>query len=271
VTIVGVDVGKTRITLIARGSGTKREERPTPRNMSGTEFRRIFNSFMEGVDSPSAVGLSIPGLVDREGLALESAVGIQPMDFSWIEEEYACSVNLANDCDAALLGQKFDLEEYSNAVNVVIGSGIGAGVKFGGDILWSDENGSIEPGFIYVGNSTWHDLCGGHYIGDRFEERTGKTKKPREIFSGSSNEADELLEDLKTENSRAIASIINSFAPQILSFSGSVATNQSEFIQECVSRSKELDVHNEFPEIIISGVKDEPGVEGSLVLADRIL
>jgi predicted NBD/HSP70 family sugar kinase len=164
--LVGPDVGKTNIGLILEDYRGKLSD---PEYYSSSEYwsqkgleeaiMQYLNSKETDISSVEGIGMAVPGVVDRERKIVEKDIMNSDVDFLKLEESLGVQVEIANDGDVAVQGQKRKYDS-GNIVNIVIGSGIGTGVVYDGELLWKNESGGPEIGFSYVGEDIWQAYGG---------------------------------------------------------------------------------------------------------------
>ncbi len=261
---IAVDIGGTTTDIcLARdgnilGKTVKMYETSTPLNDSG--LKEIFQGYEKTIGDKRIdnVGISCTGLVDYEEGELVDGIGHDPMSLDWVEGEFG-SLHISNDADAALIGQEFDLDQYENAVNIVVGTGIGGAAKCGGEIIWSDPKGGHEIGFIQVDENEWDHYCGGGSLDERF----GSSE---DVYAGISGD----LSEVREMNTRGISSVLSVYAPEMVSFSGSVATNNPDLFRGCAeAAAADHPAIRTEPDIHIADPEANVGLRGAAALAQR--
>jgi predicted NBD/HSP70 family sugar kinase len=282
---VGLDVGKTSIGIILEndnGELSSPEYFPSSRYWSQDGLERVIREYLDskGVDisSVDGIGMAVPGVVDSDRKIFEKDVMDSDIDFLKLEESLGVQVEIANDGDVAVLGQK---RKYNseNIVNIIIGSGIGTGVVYDGKLLWGDKSGGPEIGFSYVGESIWQ-AYGGNVIPEAVNEWLEREERPtdleeniesaEELFRNSEDRvAEDYIQRLEEYTARGIANSINAYSPDILTFTGSVAVQNPDFIKRCFSQAEE-DFFNSKPELEIADTDEHIPLKGAVELARKI-
>lgn len=283
---VGLDVGKTRIGIILeddKGELSNPEHYTSSRYWSQGGLERVIREYLDskGVDisSVDGIGMAVPGVVDSDRKVFEKDLMDSDIDFLKLEESLGVQVEIANDGDVAVLGQK---RKYNseNIVNIIIGSGIGTGVIYDGKLLWGDKSGGPEIGFSYVGESIWQ-AYGVNVIPEavnqwlEHEERTTELgeniESAEELFRNSEDRvAEDYIRRLEKYTARGIANSVNAYSPDILTFTGSVAVQNPDFIKRCSSQAEE-DFFNSNPELEIADTEEHIPLKGAVELAGKIL
>jgi glucokinase len=227
------------------------------------------------------IGIGVPGLVDVEEKRMEYSHALEELDFDKVSE-LDVDIEVENDANAAVMGEVAygDGADLDNVVTVIIGSGIGGGVRYGGEVLGSQADGrSPEPsGIIVDDETTWDESVGGENMPEylrgllKHEEReTELSKQPEaeELFEMANDEvARDYIDRLAELNARGIATMINLYSPEIITFSGSVAVNNPEFMEKSLEKVEKHAINPE-PEMKISELGNDLGLYGALALAQR--
>jgi glucokinase len=115
----------------------------------------------------AAVGVGIPGIVDRERGRLAGATPHLPEGetLAWrdaIERDVGCPVVVDNDANVATLAELRlgSLQGVSNALVVLIGTGVGAGLVVGGAVHRGARGGAGEIGHLPIGSGELACACG---------------------------------------------------------------------------------------------------------------
>jgi glucokinase len=174
--LVGVDIGGTKLLLVALWRGDRELHRVPTGPGIGPEFvEREIRSFFARFDAPpAALGVAVPGLVDEGGVV--TACDTYPRLEGWRAEEafadLSCPVRVLNDVDAALVEETHDLARDATVAFVMAGTWIGAAVQTNGALLrgargWAGEFGyapiAVEGGRV----ARLDDLAGGGAIARR--------------------------------------------------------------------------------------------------------
>lgn len=261
---IAADIGGTTTDICLARDGDILEETVkvydtgTPLDDSG--LKEIFYRYKRSVGDKRIdnVGISCTGFVDYEEGELVGGISHDPMSLDWVENEFG-SLHISNDVDAALIGQEFDLDQYKNAINIVVGTGIGGAVKYGGEILWSDQKGGHEIGFIEVDENEWDHYCGGGSLDERF----GSSE---DVYAGKSGD----LSEVREMNKRGISSVFSVYAPEMVSFSGSVATNNPDLFRGCAeAAAADHPAIRTEPDIHIADPEENVSLRGAAALAQR--
>ena len=173
-----------------------------------------------------------------------------------LKKAFGLSVFLINDCNAAVLGEKYfgAGKKIENLVYVTISSGIGGGAIVNGKLLLGKGGNAAEIGHMIVetkynlpcsckkGRGHWEAYCSGNNLPKFFKfwlkERKIKIdrypKKAKEIFEmakkGNKIAKDFLLKEVGKINAKGISNLIVAYDPELITLGGAVILNNPEFI-----------------------------------------
>ena len=188
---VGVDVGGTKILAIAmEGSGRrvgKEVRRPTPHGTPALldAIVGVISEVRSSAGEIDAVGLGIPGLVDRDGrLAVgPNLPGIEDVAFrDELQRRLNLPVAVDNDATCATwaevrLGAAKGSDE---AFLVTFGTGIGGGIVAGGALQRGAHGFAGEPGHMVVDPKGPPCPCGRRGCWERFASGSGLGRLARD-------------------------------------------------------------------------------------------
>src|SRR5438105_3588412 len=190
-TSVGVDVGGTKILAIAVEDTDRRVgkevRRPTP---SGTTalldgIVGVISEVHASAGELDAVGLGVPGLVDRSGrLAIgPNLPGIAGVEFrDELQRRLNLPVAVDNDATCATWAEvRLGAAKGSNeAFLVTFGTGIGGGIVTGGALQRGANGFAGEPGHMVVDPKGPPCPCGRRGCWERFASGSGLGRLARE-------------------------------------------------------------------------------------------
>lgn len=287
---LGLDVGGSNIRI---GLGNekslfsdKKRKVSTEEYWSETELVDLILETLDEYDvSPEKVdgiGIGVPGLVDVEENEMEHSYALDELSFKELSK-LDIDFKIENDANTAVMGEKFygDGRDLDNVATIIIGSGIGGGVYYGGNLLGSQKGGrGPEPaGIVVKEGTTWGESVGGENMPEYVTSLVETDERDADISSGidaeelfKSSEEDEVVREyvdrLAELNARGIATMVNLHAPELITFSGSVAVNNPEFMERSFEKVEELSI-NPNPEMKVSDLGNELGLYGALALAQK--
>jgi glucokinase len=165
--MIGVDIGGTRIKL-ADVDGSRIEKQsviPTPAGVTPAAFLdALARAIRDLVPSPTAVGLGIPGEVDRNGRCyrLPNVPGFEGVAFAAeLEQRLGVRVVVENDATAAALGEaRFGHgRAHPSFLMVTLGTGIGGGLVLDRKLVRGANGFAAEIGHVTVDISPTAPAC----------------------------------------------------------------------------------------------------------------
>jgi glucokinase len=158
--VIGIDLGGTAIKL---GRFNERLELlaelqvPTPRPaMPGavTQAIALAVARLDPEHQAHWVGVGLPGPMDRDARVARIAINLPgwrdvPLA-AWLEARLQRPVTLANDGNAALVGEAWGgaARDYRDVLLLTLGTGVGGGVLLGGELFVGHGGAAAEPGLI---------------------------------------------------------------------------------------------------------------------------
>jgi predicted NBD/HSP70 family sugar kinase len=225
-TRVGIDIGGTKMLMLAEtdgdGDDTRRETRvATGIDAAGDDVTRAIAAFLSSLPNrPASIGVAIPGLV-RDGRVADCDV--LPRLVGWAPPAIGDDVAMAvlNDAEAALVEEAADLGRQATAAVVVVGTGIGAAVQVDGRICRGASGWAGELGFApiwYAGEvKTFDEIASGAAIVARLGLDPAAIRSRAEAGDAHVRAA---IADAGTTLGLALATVINLFNPERLSLFG---------------------------------------------------
>jgi glucokinase len=248
--IIGVDVGGTKIRA-GIVSGKKISKIATIKTHADGSQKQINSQIMAVIDQlinskVKAIGVGLPAIVDvKRGIVLE-AVNIK----SWknvhlkriLEKKYSVPVFVNNDANCFVLGEKNfgHGRKYQNIVGITLGTGFGGGIIIN-KILYSGQNGAAgEFGQIPYKNHTFEYYCSGQYYKNEFQMHG------EDITIGAKlgqKKALSILNLFGKHLGQAIATVVNSFDPELIVFGGSISRDYA-FFEKSMKKSLKKSVYH---------------------------
>lgn len=279
---VGIDLGGTKIliALIEKESGkvihfvkkkTKKEkgaENIVRKMISG--INELFEDSGIDLEEISSIGIAAAGQIDREHGIILGAPNLDCYDLNLkeiLEEEYNLPVCLANDVEAATLGEmKFGAGKgVDDLVCVFVGTGVGSCIVKNGEIIRGATGTAGEIGHIIVDLNGRQCGCGAHGCLEAYASRSaiekrieGALKKGRHsvildyleegksitssMIRKSIEREDELvthcLDEASAYLSGGLASIINFINPKLIILGGGLIEAVDYFYKKTIKDAK---------------------------------
>jgi glucokinase len=243
--VIGVDVGGTKILagVVGRdGKVVTHRELPTPVESESELLEGLEAAVRELLDENiAAVGFGIPSQIDqRAGIALGSVniplVGVPFRDV--MRERLGLPVGMDNDANAAAIAEwKVGAGRgTSDMIMLTLGTGVGGGLILGGKPYRGAIGAGAELGHAIIVHDGALCRCGGHGHLESYVSGKAADEIARENFGPATdahrlvrlaNEGDQLAIDLLTEIGRklgsGIASLVNTFNPELIVIGGGFA------------------------------------------------
>lgn len=298
--VIGVDRGAAW-TRIAAGDRDGLLHEPVKRRTGEEPLPTLLREVMEeqGIrpGDVAGIGIGTAGVVDPAEKRVRTAANLPPLDAGGVEDELGLPVVLENDAVAGVVGERLygDGGDVDNLVHVTIGSGIGAGVYYDGRLLRSTKRGGpAEAGFFVVDysgsaqnmgrNGVWEAYCSGEnlpaFIETLLEGEERATAladfervTPELLFDHASDGdavAKDCLERIGRINAAGLATVVNAFAPELVTIGGTVAMEHPEFMQRVIDiAAAHLEEHavNPVPDIQLTELGGDIGLYGAVGLA----
>lgn len=234
---IGVDLGGTNMRagrvendcLVAQAS-----ER-TPKSPKDTaETIDLLERVIRSVWTPevSAIGIGVPGLVDRQNGVVYNLVNIPHWDVvplrEILEARFGTRVVIDNDANCFALGERvFGVgRQYENFVGLTLGTGLGGGIIQQGRLLADSNCGSGEFGMMPYRDNILEYYCSGSYFMNIWGV-DGKTMYERALKGDA--EALEAYRQLGEHIAAAVKIVMLAVDPEMIVFGGSVAAAHALF------------------------------------------
>lgn len=170
-TVVGIDIGGTKLLIKA---GARVARHPTGPDADAELVEDLLRAQLRDWGlAPAALGIAVPGLVDRAGRVVQSAVlpGLDAWDPCAALRDCCDRIAVLNDAEAALcaeIAEAQDLAPDATVALVMAGTAIGAAFRVDGRPLRGASGWAGELGFwpVRVGGETLRldELAGGRHI-----------------------------------------------------------------------------------------------------------
>ena len=279
---VGIDLGGTKIliALIEKESGkvihfvkkkTKKEKGAANivrKMISG--INELFEDSGVDLEEISSIGIAAAGQIDREHGIILGAPNLDCYDLNLkeiLESEYNLPIYLANDVEAATLGEmKFGAGQgVDDLVCVFVGTGVGSCIVKNGEIIRGATGTAGEIGHIIVDLNGRQCNCGAHGCLEAYASRSaiekrieGALKKGRHsvildyleegksitssMIRKSIEREDELvthcLDEASAYLSGGLASIINFINPKLIILGGGLIEAVDYFYKKTIKDAK---------------------------------
>lgn len=224
------------------------------------EVENVINLIFEKIDGVIAkndvdfskilgIGVSVPGLLDKEKKVLEFAPNLEWKDVEIVKkfkEKYDLPIVLENEANAAAIGEKdFVYPKFNNMVYVSINEGIGCGIIINDSLYRGASGNAGEYGHLIIDRNgpkchcgsrgCWETMASENYIIKSYKDLYDvKEIRKEDIYKSGKNGNDRVRDIFRKTGGHigiGLVNIINSLSPQRLIIGGSI-TEIKEFIDQ---------------------------------------
>lgn len=222
----------------------------------------------EGKSAFAGIGMAIPGALNVQ----EGIVHFSPNLPGWenvaikeiMENEFSLPVYVANDADAAALGEYYfgQGKGVHNFIYVTISTGVGAGVIENGRLLLGVQGQAAEVGHMIVNPEGPKCSCGNFGCIEAYISGTGIVRRAKEELANSplpsrlrqlekietkdvflfAKEDDEIAQKIVEETKKYLGiltmNLIHLFNPKLIIFGGGVSQVGDELFAPAISYAK---------------------------------
>lgn len=251
------------------------------------------------IEDCEGIGIGSPGTVDDvDGIILYSN------NFGWenvkiveqIKQELPVPIRIANDADAAALGEVCAgaAKGARSAVLLTLGTGVGGGVILDGKIFHGPLNGGMELGHMVIKAGGEPCTCGRKGCLEvyasatallRIARREAEQNKdslmnqmcenklenmngiiPFEAAAKGDGAAKRVIEEYEDDLATGIANVINIFRPEMVILGGGVAAQKENLTGPLTEKVKPLcfgGEHGQIARIVTSSLGNDAGIIGA--------
>lgn len=297
-------IGSTNFRYaVASASGELRTEitveRTRPRALTRQLLDALEDVHATTAASLEAVGVTAPGLVDREAgciRAFDTPAGetIDRIDVAAaIEDVHDLPVVLENDCSASALAEwHYGAGAGQDCVaHVTFGTGIGGGVVERGRLLRGESGQAGEFGLVPVAPTSplastgvtgaWEAICSGRGIPEYVRHRLAETDRESRLAADGSFTAQDVfeaaaagdafatdcLERIDRYNAAGIATVCNAVNPGCVTIGGGVALNNPERVRSGIEAHLAEFLFVDRPDLRLTPLGEDVGLYGALATA----
>lgn len=307
--VIGVDIGGTKILglLVDAASGEILDRRREPTPYDSAELTASVLAVVASLDASaapaSAIGVGVPGLVDRTGVLRfgPNVPGVVDLDLTGpLRRRFGLAVVAVNDASCAALAEHRlgAARGTDHAVVVTQGTGIGGGIIIDGRLLLGANGFAGEPGHVLVDPSGPPCACGvdGHW--EAVASGTGLANLARQLlaegrgrrmlaladgdpvalrgehvsaaFADGDPDAAEVLHRFACWVARGLGGLIAIFDPEVVVLGGGLAAISDHFLDE-VRTALPADVlaweHRPPVRVVAAELGPDAGAIGAALLA----
>lgn len=218
------------------------------------EMKRRMNEQGITMDEICCIGLGVPGLVDTETGMVLKAPSLKWNRYpigSKLAELLGVPVYVGNDVNTGLLGEveRGSLQNVKNAIYLMIGTSIGAGLLINGEVFSGSQFSAGEVGYMVTdtdllsegytparpGYGYLSTQAGGFGMALKYKEETGNSVSTKQLFK-LAGEGDGAAEKIINDAVRHLtAAMINAAAilnPEVILLGGGVGSELAPYLSK---------------------------------------
>lgn len=285
--IVGIDIGGSHLRVGLADESGEILKLSTERTEGKNVMNQIYNK-VESFSSFDGIGIGVAGPIDQKNGTILMTPNVEIRNLTIVEmlkKKFGKPCYLLNDCVASVLGEKaFGVgKEVENLVYITLSTGIGCGVIVDNRVIMGKDGNAHEVGHNTVGLGSkmkcgcggyghWEAYCSGknmpnytkyllqsEYLGQETALRDNLEALDSELLfklANSDRVAAEIVERIGQINAIGIASIINSYDPELITIGGAITLNNEERIINSIKKHVGNYTINRVPRIIATPMKD---------------
>lgn len=228
--VLGVDLGGTnlRVGLVENEKIIRVEETPVINTENADDILNCIYGLIDGFLSTDikGIGIGVPSVVDPEkGIVYE----VQNIP-SWkevylkdlLQKRYNIPVYVNNDANCFAAGEKYfgKAKNYSDAVGLILGTGLGAGLILNNKLYSGPNNGAGEFGLIPYKDKNYEAYCSGQFFNWKYNTKGSDLYK--RAVAGESDAID-IFTELGSHIGEVIKAVLYAVDPEIIILGGSVS------------------------------------------------
>ena len=227
---IGIDLGGTniRVGAVSDGKIVRKAQVPTPHTACPDEVVDAIVNLIRQVaadDAIEGIGIGVPSVVDWEKGIVYNVMNIP----SWkevhikdiLEGTFGVPVAVNNDANCFALGEKMygAARLYDDVVGITLGTGVGAGLIFGGRLYSGRNTAAGEVCSLPYLESDYEHYCSSGFFVDR-----GTTGRDAATLASEGN-ADimPVWQEFGSHVGNLVKAVLLAYDPQAIVFGGSIA------------------------------------------------
>lgn len=296
---IGIDIGGSHIglgiidlngkLLLKKEKDYDRHEKDMSKIVLETIQELINRVLIEkSTDYIKSIGIAFPGTVSNGVVIKAENLGIK--NFKIVEElgkQFNVPICLENDAKCAAIAEKKygSLEQYDDALFLIIGTGVGGSAFLGGELLRPKRYSGFEVGHMAISKEGPKCNCGrtgcfeAYTSMKRFKDKIknefklpdidGKKIKEFMIENKENEKLNKIIDEYIDDLSLGIANLINIFEPEAISIGGSFAHYKEILLDRLEKRllvRNNLYNKGELPKLVVAELKNDAGIIGAAML-----
>lgn len=239
------------------------------------------------IDDIELIGVTFPGTVSGGIVVKAENLGIQNLNIEKeLKKEFNLPIYLQNDAKSAAKAEKKfgSLKEYSDALFLIIGTGVGGAAFLDNSLLVPRRYSGFEVGHMVIQRDGKKCNCGrkgcfeAYTSMKRLKEEIqkefnlpdidGRNIKKFMLENKENEKLNEILDTYVDYLSIGICNLINIFEPEIISIGGSFAHYKDILLKRLDKKlldRKELYNKESVPKIVVAELKNDAGIIGAVI------
>lgn len=234
------------------------------------------------------IGMAFPGTVTDEVVIKAENLGIENLRIvEELKKEFNVPMKLENDATVAAIAEKEkgSLKDYSDALFLIVGTGVGGAAFMDGKLLRPKRFPGFEFGHMVIKENGIECNCGRkgcfecyssmkrlkEKISDEFNLNTidGKIIEDFMLENKENERLNEILDKYIKDLVIGLANLINIFEPEAISIGGSFAHYKAilqEKLEKELNKKDQLYNKENIPKIVFAELKNDAGIIGAAMI-----
>lgn len=297
---IGIDVGGSHVgigLIDDKNNLIKKSEmdyasynRDMSQIVSETIIGLIYKTIRENkieIKDIELVGVTFPGTVSNGTIIKADNLGIKNFELEKeLKKEFNIPIYIQNDAKSAAKAEKTlgSLKDYSDAIFLIIGTGVGGAVFVDGKLLVPKRYSALEVGHMVIKKDGEKCACGRKGCFETYSSMKrlkikiqkefklpdidGKKIKEFILQNQNNDKLNSILDEYIDNLNVGISNLINIFEPEIISIGGSFAYYKEILLtrlEKKMSEKEELFNKGAIPKIVVAELKNDAGIIGSVL------
>ena len=298
---IGIDVGGSHIGLglvDSNGDLILKKEKDYEKiesDMSNAVVKTIRDLLNEVIEENSIkiediemIGMAFPGTVTDTAVIKAENLGIENLRIvEELKEDFNVPMKLENDATVAAIAEKEkgSLKDYSDALFLIVGTGVGGAAFMDGKLLKPKRFPGFEFGHMVIKENGVQCNCGRKGCFECYASMKRLKEKISNEFNLNTIDG-KVIEDFMNDNKEnerlneildtyikdlviGLANLINIFEPEAISIGGSFAHYKAillEKLENELNKKDELYNKENIPKIVFAELKNDAGIIGAAMI-----
>ena len=296
---IGIDVGGSHIGLgIIDPNGNLLLKREKDYDMREADMSNIVLKTIKELISQvlqekqregiEAIGIAFPGTVSNGIVVKAENLGIENLKIvEELNKEFDIPIYLQNDAKCAAIAEKAygSLNEYDDALFLIIGTGVGGAAFLNGELLKPKRYSGFEVGHMVIQKHGEKCNCGRNGCFEAYASMKRLKEKIKNEFNLDSIDG-KLVKQFMIENKEneilnriidtyidnlvlGIANLVNILEPEVICIGGSFVHYKEILLGKLENKlAKKTQLYNKesIPKIVLAELKNDAGIIGAAII-----